>query len=163
MIVSWQIQDTRIYAFNKFLSKFLHITKVTGAFHCILHLINIRFIPSAMHKRRGKPSKKLVWAPKYTLSRITQEFLLVILWDFLWRLRALLVMHSTQKSGISAVVEVRNAPCPMEWGCPKDRSMTVHVPRINGGAEKRLKIWLSDIKSMGQPMALKMRILHLSR
>ena len=108
----------------RFPSKFLHIFKVSNAFHCILHL-NIRFILSAMHKRRGKLSKKLFWAPKYTLSQITQEPLLVILWDFLWRLRALLMMCSGQKSGTSAVVEARNAPCPMEWGCPKDRSMTV--------------------------------------
>ena len=34
-------------------------------------------------------------------------------------------MCSTQKDGTFAVVEARNAPCPMEWGCPKDRSMTV--------------------------------------
>ena len=34
-------------------------------------------------------------------------------------------MYSTQKNGAFAVVEARNAPCPMEWGCPKDRSMTV--------------------------------------
>ena len=112
----------------QFPSKFLHIFKVSRAFHCILHLnihLNIRFMPSAMHKRRGKPSKKLFWAPKYTLSQITQEPLRVILWDFLWRLRALLLMCSTQKNGTFAVVEARNAPCPMEWGCPKDRSMTV--------------------------------------
>ena len=108
----------------RFPSKFLHIFKVSSVFHCILHS-NIRFILSAMHKRRGKLSKKLFWAPKYTLSLITQELLLVILWDFLWRLRALLLMYSTQKIGTFAVVEARNAPCPMEWGCPKDRSMTV--------------------------------------
>ena len=36
-------------------------------------------------------------------------------------------MYSTQKIGTFAVVEARNAPCPMEWGCPKDRSMTVVV------------------------------------
>ena len=108
----------------RFPSKFLHIFKVSSAFHCTLHL-NIRFIPSAMHKRRGKPSKKLFWAPKYTLSQITQEPLLVILWGFLWRLRAPLLMYLTQKIGTFAVVEARNAPCPMEWGCPKDRSMTV--------------------------------------
>ena len=113
----------------RFPSKFLHIFKVSSAFHCILHL-NIRFILSAMHKRRGKLSKKLFWAPKYTLSQITQEPLLVILWDFLWRLRALFVMYSTQKSVTFAVVEARNAPCPMEWGCPKDRSMTVCIPRL---------------------------------
>ena len=77
----------------QFPSNFLHIFKVSSAFHCILHL-NIRFIPSAMHKRRGKLSKKLFWAPKYTLSQITQEALLVILWGFLWILRALLLMYS---------------------------------------------------------------------
>ena len=114
----------------QFPSNFLHIFKVSSAFHCILHL-NIRFIPSAMHKRRGKLSKKLFWAPKYTLSQITQEPLLVILWDFVWRLRALLLTCSNQKSGIFAVVEARNAPCPMEWGCPKDRSMTVFKYNIN--------------------------------
>ena len=36
-------------------------------------------------------------------------------------------MYSTQKIGTFAVVEARNAPCPMEWGCPKDRSMTVVI------------------------------------
>ena len=111
---------------GRFPSKFLHIFKVSSAFHCILHL-NIRFILSAMHKRRGKLSKKLFWAPKYTLSQITQESLLVILWGFLWRLRAVILMYSTQKIGTFAVVEARNAPCPMEWGCPKDRSMTVFL------------------------------------
>ena len=121
----------------RFPSKFLHIFKVSSAFHCILHL-NIRFILSAMHKRRGKLSKKLFWAPKYTLSQITQEHLLVILWDFLWRLRALLLMYSTQKIGTFAVVEARNAPCPMEWGCPKDRSMTVSAVVID---------WLTEIDS----------------
>ena len=37
----------------------------------------------------------------------------------------------------------------------------MHVPG-NGGAGKRLKIWLSHIKLMAQPMALKIRILHPS-
>ena len=110
----------------RFPSKFLHRFKVSSAFHCILHL-NTRFILSAMHRRRGKLSKKFYWAPKYTLSQITQEPLLVILRDVLWRLRALLLMYSTQKIGTFAVVEARNAPCPMEWGCPKDRSMTVYL------------------------------------
>ena len=108
----------------RFPSKFLHIFKVSSAFHCIIHL-NIRFIPSAMHKRRGKLSKKLFWAPKYTLSQITWEFLLAILQDILWRLRTLLLMYTTQKSGTFVVVEARNVSCPMEWGCPKNRSMTV--------------------------------------
>ena len=38
----------------------------------------------------------------------------------------------------------------------------MHVPR-NGGTGKRFKIWLSHIKLMAQPMALKMEILYLSR
>ena len=42
-------------------------------------------------------------------------------------------MYSTQKIGAFAVVEARNVPCPMEWGCPKDRSMTV-------GAEAALAV-----------------------
>ena len=37
----------------------------------------------------------------------------------------------------------------------------MHVPG-NGGAGKRLKIWLSHIKLMAQSMALKIRILHPS-
>ena len=37
----------------------------------------------------------------------------------------------------------------------------MHVPG-NGGAGKRLKIWLSHIKLMDQPMALKVKILHPS-
>ena len=39
-------------------------------------------------------------------------------------------MRSTQKNGTFAVVEARNAPCPMEWGCPKDRSMTVERKKL---------------------------------
>ena len=134
---------------GRFPSKFLHIFKVSSAFHCILHL-NIRFIPSAMHKRRGKLSKKLFWAPKYTLSQITQEPLLVILWGFLWRLRAVILMYSTQKIGTFAVVEARNAPCPMEWGCPKDRSMTVvhSLNTINFTEKKSSRTILSDKRFM---------------
>ena len=38
----------------------------------------------------------------------------------------------------------------------------MHVPR-NGGAGKRLKIWLSHIKLTARQMALKMKILYLLR
>ena len=103
---------------GRFPSKFLHIFKVSSAFHCILHL-NIRFIPSAMHKRRGKLSKKLFWATKYTLSLITQEPLLVILWDFLWRWRALLLMYSTQKSEHLLLWKQEMRPVPWSGGVPR--------------------------------------------
>ena len=49
----------------------------------------------------------------------------------------------------------------MNKKCESEREK-VHVPR-NGGAGKRLKIWLSHIKLMAQPMALKMDISHPSR
>ena len=49
----------------------------------------------------------------------------------------------------------------MNKKCESEREK-VHVPR-NGGAGKRLKIWLSYIKLMAQPMASKIKILHLSR
>ena len=49
----------------RFPSKFLHIFKDSSAFHCILHL-NIRFILSAMHKRRGKLSRNC-FEPQNTL------------------------------------------------------------------------------------------------
>ena len=52
-------------------------------------------------------------------------------------------MYSTQKIGTFAVVEARNAPCPMEWGCPKDRSMTVFIlvrtGRASGWARHRVE------------------------
>ena len=48
----------------------------------------------------------------------------------------------------------------MNKKCESEREK-VHVPR-NGGAGKRLKIWLSHIKLMDQPMALKVKILHPS-
>ena len=49
----------------------------------------------------------------------------------------------------------------MNKKCESEREK-VHVPR-NGGVGKRLKIWLSYIKLMAQPMASKIKILHLSR
>ena len=52
------------------------------------------------------------------------------------------MMYSAQKTGAFAVVEARNVPCPMEWGCPKDRSMT--VSRLGSAGEARPESSLSD-------------------